>query len=224
MSKIKLLLASMLLVFAVGAIAAASASAEEEKPEFVVEGLKEGGTDKVAEVSTKFESPLVLEATEEPTIECTKDKIVGEAIKDDGTDDTIKALDFEECVDTSEKSTCKVPKIETAELEVELEAGKTEGKTDEKFKDANGSKEIAKFTLEGKECKETKELKLDGDFISREEDHEERLEKDLPVDVEVKPESDELEYGDQLHHAHFYLELRLYAPIPWGLCRHPHLC
>ena len=87
MSKVKLLLASMLLVFALGAIAAASASAEEEKPEFVIEGLKEGETEKLSEESREDIKPLVLEAEGEPTIECKKGKVVGETVKDDSTED-----------------------------------------------------------------------------------------------------------------------------------------
>jgi hypothetical protein len=223
MPKIKLLLASILLVFAVGAITAASAAAEEEKPEFVVEGLTEGGTEQVAEESTKFIKSLVLEASEEPKIECSKDKIVGETIKDDSADDTIKALDFEGCTDKSEEKACKVPSgdIDTTELEVELESGKNEKDTDEKFKPVK-SNEIAHFKLEGSECKETKELKIDGDFISKEEDNEEKAEGALPVNVEVEASSGELEYGDQLRDASFRLELLLHAPLRFGLCRHPH--
>ncbi len=220
MPKIKLLLVSMLLVFALGAIAAASASAEET-PEFVMEGLKEGETEKIEEKSTTDIKPLVLEAEGEPTIECKKDKVVGETVTDDSTEDAIKALDFEECKDNSE-SACTLSKIETKELEVVLEDGTTTEDTREKFKPKSGEV-IAEFTLGGSLCKEKEKLKLEGDFTSKEEDNEVKVEKELPVDVEVKAASGELKYGDALRNASFRLDLPIHYPVPLGLCRHPHV-
>ena len=221
MSKLKLLLASMLLVFALGAIATASASAEE--PEFVIKGLKAGETEKISEESREDIKPLVLEAVGDPTIECKKDKVVGETIKDDSTNDTIKALDFEECKDSSE-SVCKLSKIETKELDVTLQDGKNEKDTDEKFKPASGEV-IAEFKFEGTGCKpaEKKEtFKLEGTFTSVEEDNEEKVvEEKLPIDVEVTAASGELKYGDALSNASFRLDLPIYIPIPLGLCRNP---
>lgn len=221
MSKVKLLLASMLLVFALGAIAAASASAEEEKPEFVIEGLKEGETEKLSEESREDIKPLVLEAEGEPTIECKKGRVIGETVKDDSTEEAIKALDFESCKDNSE-STCTLSKIETKELEVVLEDGTNAEDTREKFEPKSGEV-IAEFTLGGSLCKEKEKLKLEGDFTSREEDNEAKVEKELPVDVEVKASSGELKYGDALHNASLRLDLPLRPPIPLGLCRHPHI-
>lgn len=221
MSKVKVLLASMLLVFALGAVTAASAYAEEEPAEFVIEGLTEKESEKVEEKSSEDIKPLVLKAAEEPAIECKKDKVVGETVTDDSSDETIKALDFEECSDTSE-SGCKVKgkSIDTDELEVVLEKGANEKDTKEKFKPKTG-KQIAHFELEGL-CKETK-LEIDGDFTTREEDNEETVKSELPVDVEVEESSGELEYGDTLHRALFHLDLPIHYTRPLGLCRHPLL-
>jgi hypothetical protein len=213
MSKMRLLLANMLLVSALGTIAVACSAAQAA--DFVFEGAKEGESEKFAEESRKDEKAFRLEAEKEPTIECTKTKVVAGAVKDDSADATVKGIDFESCVDLSEKE-CKVPNIDTNEVEVDLEAGKTKGDTDEKFKPKSGA-EIAHFKLEGIGCKETKELKIDGDFISNEEDNE-TLAEEHPVDVEVSAASHELEYGDQLQFAALRLELRLRAPIRWGLC------
>jgi hypothetical protein len=212
--KAKLLLTSMLLVFAVGVIAVACSAAQAAN--FVFEGAKEGETEKFTEESKKDEKAFRLEAEKEPTIECGNTKIVSGTVKDDSADATVKNLDFEGCVDLSEKE-CKVPNIDTNEMEVDLEAGKTEGDTVEKFKPKSGAV-IAHFKLEGEKCKEKEELKIDGDFISDEEDNE-TLAEEHPVDVEVTAASHELEYGDQLHFAALRLELRLRAPIRWGLCR-----
>lgn len=219
MSKVKVLLASMLLVFALGAVVAASASAEE--PGFAIEGLKEGETEKLSEEAREDAKPLVLEAEGEPTIECKKTKLVGETVKDDSKEDAIKAFDYEECKDNSEAA-CKLSKIETKELEVVLEDGKNAEDTDEKFKPKSGE-ELAHFKLEGEKCKETNELKIDGDFTTREENHEAIAEKEVPIDVEVSASSGELQYGDALRNASLRLILLLRPPVPLGLCRDPHL-
>jgi hypothetical protein len=221
MSKVKLLLASTLLAFAVGAIATASASAEEtkEEAEFVIEGTKAGATETLGEASTEFERSLILEAKGEPRIGCDRIKVVGETIKDDSTTATIGALDFENCEDLSNPAKCSVSSIDTNELEVRLEpSGKLEKDTVEKFKPKSGS-EVAHFKLKGSECNETKELKIDGAFTSEEEDHEAKAEKELPVNIDPF-EIGELEYGGQP--ALLVLSFRIRAPVPWGLCRHPH--
>ncbi len=222
MSKLKLLLASMLLVFALGAVAAASASAEE--PGFAIEGLKEGETEKLSEESVKDKEPLILEAAEEPTIECKKTKLAGETVKDDSKEDAIKAFDYEECKDNSEAA-CKLSKIETKELEVVLEDGTNAEDTREKFKPKSGEV-LAEFEFEGTGCKpaEKKErFKLEGDFTSKEENHETIAAKEVPIDIEVSASSGELKYGDALHNASLRLDLVLRPPIPLGLCRSPHL-
>ena len=99
MSKVKLLLASMLLVFALGAIAAASASAEETA-EFRIEGLEKGVNVEFAE-TVEVSSPLLLaaegenekkEKEKEPTIECSKMKIEKGTIKNDSPEITIKSF------------------------------------------------------------------------------------------------------------------------------------
>ncbi len=229
MSMLKLLLTSMLLVFAVSGVAAASAAAEE-KLDFAFEGAKEGETEAISNESTKDEKPLVLEAEgvnekkekeKEPTIECSKDKIEGGVIKDDSPDDTIKALDFESCVDKSE-ATCEVPSIDTTELELELEKGANPEDTVEKIKPKSGTV-IAEFKFknkEGKECKEkAKTLRIEGDFITKEEDHE-KFEKELPVAVEVSSKSEEIKYGDQPYYANFHLVLTDHVPRPMVLCRY----
>jgi hypothetical protein len=195
MSKVKLILASILLVFAASAIAAASASAQAE---FRLEGAESAEFAETVEVT----SPLLLEAKgeteKEPTIECTKMKIDDGIIKNDSPEVTIKSLHFEGCADLSEK-TCKVPTIATAELQDLLqEDGEKAGEkeTDEKFKPKSGE-EIAHFKLEGSECKESaKTLKIEGDFISKKEDND-KSEDIHNLGIEVTPGSGELKYGDQ---------------------------
>src|SRR5579863_1073867 len=181
MSKVKLLMASMLLVFALGAIAAASASAEETA-EFRIEGLAKGVNVEFAE-TVEVSSPLLLaaegenekkEKEKEPTFECSKMKIEKGIIKNDSPEVTIKSFHYEGCVDTSE-TTCELPKIETVELKDTLQAdGETitkEKETDEKFEPKSG-KVIAEFKLKGSLCKEKeKTFKIEGDFISKKEDN-----------------------------------------------------
>jgi hypothetical protein len=208
MSKIKLILTSTLLVFAVSAIAAASASAETA--EFRVGPLEKGSTAEIAE-TVEVSSPLLLAAEgetegkkeKEPTIECTKMKIEKGLIKVDTPEATFKSFDYEGCKDLSEETTCKVPSILTVELKDTLEAeGGAEGErvTEEKFEPKSG-KVIAEFKLEGSECKPVKEgktLKIEGDFISKHED-DDKSEAAHNLGFEVKPESGELKYGDQTY-------------------------
>jgi hypothetical protein len=189
----------------------------KEKPEFVVEGLKEGETEKLSEEAREDVKPFVLEAEKEPTIECKKAK-VDETVKDDSAEDPV-TFDYEECKDNSEAA-CKLSKIETKPLEDVLEDGKNAEDTDEKFKPKEGEV-IAEFGLEGSECKEKEKLKLEGDFTSKEEDNEAKAEKEVPINIEVSSASGELKYGDQLHPASLRLLLSLRPPIPLGLCRHP---
>jgi hypothetical protein len=208
MSKIKLLLASMLLVFALGTIAAASASAEETA-EFRIEGLEKGVNVEFAETA-EVSSPLLLaaegenekkEKEKEPTIECSKMKIEKGIIKNDSPEITIKSLHFEGCLDTSEK-TCELPKIETVELKDTLHAdGETitkEKETDETFEPKTG-KVIAEFKLKGSLCKEKeKTLRIEGDFVSKKEDNF-KSEDAHNLGIEVTPASGELKYGDQTY-------------------------
>jgi hypothetical protein len=208
MSKVKLLLASVLLVFAVGATAAASASAETA--EFRMEGLEKGATEEFAE-TVEVSSPLLLAAEgetegkkeKEPTIECKTMKIEKGVITDDSPEATFKSFDYGECKDLSEEKNCKVPPILTVELKDTLEAeGGAEGarKTEEKFEPKSG-KIIAEFKLEGSECKPVKEgktLRIEGDFISKVEDND-VSESAHNLGVEVTPGSGELKYGDQTY-------------------------
>jgi hypothetical protein len=205
MPKTKLILASMLLVFAVSATTAVSASAETA--EFRIEGLEKGATVELAE-TVEVSSPLLLASEgetegkkeKEPTIECSKMKIEKGIITNDSPEITLK-FDYEGCVDTSEK-TCEVPPILTTELKDTIEAeGGEEGKreTEEKFKPKSGEV-IAEFKFKGEACKEkTKTLRIEGDFISKKEDND-KSEDAHNLGVEVKPESDELKYGDQAYY------------------------
>jgi hypothetical protein len=90
--------------------------------------------------------------------------------------------------------------------------------TDEKFEPKSGGKEkeIAKFKLEGKGCKETNELKLEGAFDSKKEENDTK-EDDHHLDFEVKPESGELKYGDQPFPALLMLRFTWALPVPWVL-------
>lgn len=211
MSKVKLILTSTLLVFAISAIAAASASAETA--EFRVGALEKGATEEFAE-TVEVNTPLLLAAEgetegkkeKEPTIECTKMKIEKGVIKVDTPEATFKSFDYEGCKDLSEEN-CKVPSILTKELKDTLEAeGGKEGEkeTEEKFEPASG-KVIAEFELENKEGKECKasgahgfKLRIEGDFISKHED-DDKSEAVHNLGFEVKPESGELKYGDQTY-------------------------
>ncbi len=225
MSKLKLLLASMLLVFALGAVAAASASAEEEKPEFVIEKGIEGETDKIAEETKEDIKPLVLEGEGEPTIECKTDKVVGATIVDDSATETIKGLDFGNCVDKSQE-TCKIVKgeIDTNELEVVLEDGAKAEDTKEKFKPKKEGQPIAEFKLEGTCTEKSAPFKIEGAFTTVEEDHEVTGEKELPVNVNMEAASEELKYGDAVRKAKMKLDLSEHGQKSFGLCRHPHSC
>jgi hypothetical protein len=210
MSKVKLTLVSVLLVFALSAVAAASASAETA--EFRIEGLAKGATVEFAE-TVEVTSPLRLEAKgetkgkkeEEPTIECKKMKIEKGIITNDSPEVSIKSFDYEGCEDKSEgQSNCKVPPILTRELTDTLEADgvneKGEKETDEKFKPKTGEL-IAEFKLEGEKCKpieEEKTFRIEGEFISKKEDND-KSEDVHNLGVEVKPESGELKYGDQTY-------------------------
>ena len=228
MSKAKLILTSMLLVFALGALAAASASAETA--EFRVGPLEKGATEEFAE-TVEVASPLLLAAEgetegkkeKEPTIECKKMRIEKGIIKDDTPEATFKSFDYEECKDLSEEKTCKVPPILTVELKDTLEAeGGKEGErvTDERFEPKSG-KVIAEFKLEGSECKPVKEgktLRIEGDFISKHEDND-ISETAHNLGFEVTPGSGELKYGDQtyggLFRDDFHWRPRL--PLNWYL-------
>ena len=215
MSKAKLLLASMVIVLAVGAVAAASASATTQ---FELNGRE---SDEFAKEPTVSE-PLVLAAEKEPTIECKKVEFEKGVVKNDSPEATFKSIHFANCVDTSEK-TCEVPTIETVEMKDTLEKdGSKEGETDEKFAPKNGKgeeAEIAHFKLKGKECKETKELKLEGAFDSKKEDNAAK-EDNHHLGFEVKPETgDLLKYGDQVFPALFMLAFSwtLVNVVTWGL-------
>jgi hypothetical protein len=163
----------------------------EEQPEF---RLAEGTTRELAK-EAKVSENLLLKATGEPTIECSKIQFEKGIITNDSPIATFKSIRFEGCVDKSDEK-CTVPTIATAELKDTLQEDGSKGETDEKFKPKSGN-EIAHFKLEGAECNETKELKLEGDFISKREDNE-KSEDEHKLGIAVMPASDELEYGDQL--------------------------
>jgi hypothetical protein len=223
MSKVKLILASMLLVFAVGATAAASASAETA--EFKIEGLEKGATVEFAE-TVEVNSPLLLEAEgenakkeieKEPRIECSKMKINHGIITNDTAGITFKSLRYEGCVDKSEEKACTLSKIETVELKDTLEADgmneKGEKETDERFEPKTG-KVIAEFKLEGASCKEReKTFKIEGDFISKKEDNV-KPEDVHNLGVEVTPGSGEMKYGDQEYGALWREDLHWRPRIP----------
>ncbi len=233
MSKIKLLLASMLLVFAVSGVAAAAASAEETA-EFRIEGLAKGETVELAE-TVEVNSGLLLaaegenakkEKEKEPTIECSKMKIEHGVITNETPEITLK-FDYEGCLDKSESETgpCTVAPILTRELKDTLEPdgvnGKGEKETDEKFKPKSGEV-IAEFKLEGKLCKpelEKKTLRIEGGFVSKKEDNI-KSEDSHNLGIEVKPENDELKYGDQdyfgLYRDDYHWRPRL-SSLNWGL-------
>jgi hypothetical protein len=199
MSKAKLLLASMLLVFAISAIATASASAQADFKLGEKEG-KQLTSDEFAE-ETKVKSNLKLEAEGEPTIECSKMQIDDGVVTNDSPEATIKSLHFDGCVDKSAEKTCEVPTIETTELKDTLQEDGPKGDTDEKFAPKSGE-EIAHFKLKGEKCAEKNELKIEGDFISKQEDNE-NPEDEHKLGIGVTPESKELKYGDQLSFGFF---------------------
>jgi hypothetical protein len=192
-----------------------------ETADFVLEeGTKTAEFEKEATVET----PLKLEAENEPTIECSKMQIEKGVVTNGSPEVAIKSVHFEGCADKSEAS-CEVPTIETGELQDTLEAqgvnGKGEKETDEKFKPKSGEV-IAEFKLKnkgGEECKEReKTLKIEGDFISKKEDND-KSEKEHDLGIAVTPESKELKYGDQTVFAFFSINFhwRLTALIVWYL-------
>jgi hypothetical protein len=214
MYKARLLLVSMLLVLAFGAVAAASASATTQ---FELTGSE---SDEFAKEPTVSE-PLVLAAEKEPTIECKKVEFEKGVVTNDSPVATFKSIHFASCVDVSEK-TCEVPAIDSVEMKDTLEADGSAGETDEKFapKGEEGAEAvIAHFKLSGKECKETKELKIEGAFDSKKEDNAAK-EDDHHLGFEVKPETgDTLKYGDQVFPALFMLAFSwtLINVVTWGL-------
>jgi hypothetical protein len=182
----------------------------ETQPEFKLEGRT---SDEFAEEAKVKENPL-LEAEGEPTIECSKIKFDDGAITNNSPEATFKSIHFEGCVDKSAEATCEVPTIETAELKDTLQEDGAKGETDEKFAPKSGD-EIAHFKLkgkEGKECSETNELKLEGDFISKQEDNE-NPEDEHNLGIDVTPESKELEYGDRLSFASFRISFSWHLSI-----------
>jgi hypothetical protein len=220
MYKAKLLLVSTLVVLAVGAVAATYASATTQ---FELTGRE---SDEFAENPTMSETePLVLAAEKEPTIECKKVQLEKGVVKNDSPEATFKSIHFASCVDASEPA-CEVPTIETVEMKDTLEKdGSKEGETDEKFAPKSGKgeeAEIAHFKLKskkGEECKETKELKLEGSFDSKKEDNAAK-EDSHHLGFEVKPEAgDTLKYGDQVFPALFMLSFSwtLVNVVTWGL-------
>ncbi|HXB65816.1 MAG TPA: hypothetical protein VNV42_13180 [Solirubrobacteraceae bacterium] len=206
MSKVKLMLASMLLVFAVGAIGAASASAQAEFKLGEREG-KQLTTDEFAE-EAHVKSNLKLEGEKEPTIECSKMQIDDGVVTNNSPEATIKSLHFDGCVDVSEK-TCEVPTIETAALKDTLHEDGEKGDTDETFEPKSGT-ELAHFKLKGAECKEASELKIKGKFTSKKEDNE-APEDEHKLGIGVTSSSKELEYGDQLRFGGFSIN------FGWGM-------
>jgi hypothetical protein len=219
MSKAKLLIASMLVVFAVGAVAAASASATTQFE------LEAGHASALFLAKPKVLESLLLKATGEPEISCATVELEKGLVTNDSTLASFKSIDFASCVDKTEPA-CKVPTIKTVEMKDTLKAdGESEGKpdTDEVFAPKNGTgeeAEIAHFKLEGTECKETKELKLAGAFDSKAEDNE-KQEDDHHLGFADSPEEkgDPLKYGDQLNPALFMLSYTwtFTVPIFWGL-------
>jgi hypothetical protein len=199
-------------------LATSACGCEAKKgPEFLLTGRSTDEFDTKADVTT----PLKLEATGSPTIECGKERIEKGVVTNESAEATIKAFFWEECKDTSETK-CTVPTIKTNELTDTLqedgEDAKGEKETDEKFKPKSGE-EIANFKLEGSECKEKeKTLRIEGDFISKKEDND-VSEEEHNLGVEVKPENEELKYGDQPVFALFRISLRwaLVIPIFWVL-------
>jgi hypothetical protein len=192
-----------------------SACGCEAGPEFQLTGLSKDEFDTKAVVNT----PLKLEAKEEPTIECKKMGIEKGVITNDSPEATIKSIDWEECEDKTEAA-CKVPTIKTTELVDTLQADGSSGETDEKFKPKSGE-EIANFKLEGTGCKpaeENKTLRIEGDFISKKEDND-TSEDEHKLGVEVTEASDELKYGDQPVFAAFIISFHwgLVVVVTWSL-------
>jgi hypothetical protein len=193
----------------------------EAQPEFRLEGKgTERTTDEFAE-EAKVSEPLVLEAEggNEPAIECKKMQLVHGVIPDFSSEILFKSIHWDECVDKSEAS-CEVPTIETGELKDTIQEDGTKGETDEKFEPKSG-KEIAKFTLKsktGEVCNKAGELKLDGDFISKQEDHE-TDEDEHVLGINVTTASKELEYGDQFFFGSFHISFgwHLNIAFTWGL-------
>jgi hypothetical protein len=195
---------------------ASGGTGDEAQPEF---RLGEGTSAEIAETE-KVNENLLLKATGEPTIECSKMKIEGGVITNDSPEATFKSIHFESCKDISAETTCEVPTIETAELRDTLQEDGAKGETDEDFEPKSGD-EIAHFTLKNKgseTCSETKELKIEGDFISKREDNE-GSEDEHTLGINVKPESEELKYGDQLSFGLFCLNFgwRLRVSVAWFL-------
>jgi hypothetical protein len=205
---LKRLVISMLIVPAICAVAAASASAASFD-------LGSGSTAEFAQEPTVTEN-LVLSAKGEPEIECSKVQLEHGIVTNGSPTVKIESIHFDGCTDESE-SACKVGTVETKPIKDTLEETTGKGDTIEKFTPSTG-KEFANFKLTGESCKTTEELKLDGDFVSRKEDNEES-EDTHKVGFSVTSESDELEYGDQLVFAAFRVGLNwgFVSIIPWGL-------
>jgi hypothetical protein len=184
----------------------------EAQPEFKLAS----GTSDEFEEEAKVNSNLKIEATGEHTIECSKMQLVKGVVTNNSPETTFKSIHFDGCTDKTEAA-CEVPTIETAELKDTLQEDGSKGETDEKFEPKTGE-EIAHFKLKGETCKETNELKLEGEFISKQEDNE-GSENEHKLGINVEPGSDELQYGDQLSFGFFSISFgwRLRISAAWFL-------
>lgn len=93
MSKAKLLVASMLAVFAVAAVAAASASATTQFE------LEKGHASDLFAAEPKVSEGLLLKAAGEPEISCEKVELEKGEVKNDSTLASFKSIEFVSCVD-----------------------------------------------------------------------------------------------------------------------------
>ena len=133
-------------------------------------------------------------------------QIVGGVIADYNPVALFKSIHFSGCVDKSEETKCEVPTIETPELKDTLQEDGPAGDTDEKFEPKSG-RELAHFTLKNKgteKCGKIEELKIEGDFISKQEDNE-KAENEHRLGINVTAASKEIEYGDQLFFGSFHI-------------------
>jgi hypothetical protein len=212
MFKTQLLLASMLVALAIGAVTATSASAAS----FLLES---GTTAELAEEPT-LKKNVLLEATGEPTIECSKLQMEHGIVTNGSPILKIASIRFDGCKDKSEAG-CEVVTLKTKEVKDTLEeTEKVEDDTVEKFAPASG-KEILSFTLKKKgaeTCSHTEKLLLVGDFVSKPEENG-GDEGSHALGFGVTSSSKELEYGDQLLPAilEFVLAWRLLQSIGWAL-------
>ena len=167
MNRIRLLMIGILaaLALAVTAIATTTASAAS----FSVTGAASALLLETVIVTTNS----VLEASGQPTIECTRISVRGGHFENGSNKATIAGIKFWGCKDNSSSAKCEINTIETKPITVTLVAGTTKPNSKEEFTPTTGT-EFTSFKLKNKEpesCGTTGNLKVTGKATSSEENN-----------------------------------------------------